>query len=116
MSEANSSPGVKPGVPNWGQTPASRILACQGRTPITQLLACQGRTPVTHVRAVPHPLVCPEKATVSEANSSPPVKAERPETEPLRNDPRFRALVDEMRADLDRQRSALERDGLAIAE
>ena len=36
--------------------------------------------------------------------------------DPLRDHPRFRALVDDMRADFDRQRRALERDGLAIAE
>ena len=34
----------------------------------------------------------------------------------VRDDPRFLALLDDMRADLDRQRRALERDGLAIAE
>jgi hypothetical protein len=34
----------------------------------------------------------------------------------VRDDPRFRALLDDMRAELDRQRRALERDGLAITE
>jgi tetratricopeptide (TPR) repeat protein len=36
--------------------------------------------------------------------------------DPVRDDPRFRALVDDMRADLDRQRRALEREGLAIKQ
>jgi TolB-like protein/Flp pilus assembly protein TadD len=36
--------------------------------------------------------------------------------DPVRDDPRFRALLDDIRADLDRQRRALERDGLAIRE
>ena len=36
--------------------------------------------------------------------------------DPVRDDPRFQALVDDIRADLDRQRRALERDGLAIAD
>ena len=36
--------------------------------------------------------------------------------DPLHDDPRFRALLDDIRADLDRQRRALERDGLAIVE
>jgi hypothetical protein len=36
--------------------------------------------------------------------------------DPVRDDPRFRALLDDMRAELDRQRRALERDGLAITE
>jgi len=39
-----------------------------------------------------------------------------PVYDPVRDDPRFRALIDDMRAELDRQRRALERDGLAIAE
>jgi hypothetical protein len=39
-----------------------------------------------------------------------------PEFDPVRDDPRFRALLDDRRADFDRQRRALERDGLAIAE
>jgi tetratricopeptide (TPR) repeat protein len=36
--------------------------------------------------------------------------------DPVRDDPRFRALLDDIRADLDLQRRALERDGLAISE
>jgi len=36
--------------------------------------------------------------------------------DPVRDDPRFLALLDDIRVDLDRQRRALERDGLAIAE
>ena len=36
--------------------------------------------------------------------------------DPVRDDPRYRALLDDMRAELDRQRRALERDGLAIAD
>ena len=39
-----------------------------------------------------------------------------PEFDPVRDDPRFRALVDDTGSDFDRQRRALERDGLAIAE
>ena len=35
---------------------------------------------------------------------------------PVRDDPRFRALLDDTSADLDRQRRALAREGLAIAE
>jgi hypothetical protein len=38
------------------------------------------------------------------------------EYDPVRDDPRFRALVDDTRADFDRQRRALAREGLAIAE
>jgi hypothetical protein len=36
--------------------------------------------------------------------------------DPVRDDPSFRALRDDMRVDLDRQRQALAREGLAIAE
>ena len=36
--------------------------------------------------------------------------------DPVRDDPRFRALIDDIRADLDRQRRALERDGFVNRE
>ncbi len=36
--------------------------------------------------------------------------------DPLRDDPRLRALLDDTSADLDRQRRALAREGLAITE
>jgi hypothetical protein len=36
--------------------------------------------------------------------------------DPVRDDPRFRELREDMRADLDRQRRSLGRDGLAIRE
>jgi hypothetical protein len=36
--------------------------------------------------------------------------------DPLRDDPRFVALIDDIGADLDRQRRSLERDGLAITD
>ena len=39
-----------------------------------------------------------------------------PEFDPVRDDPRFRTLVDDTRADFDRQRRALAREGLAITE
>jgi tetratricopeptide (TPR) repeat protein len=39
-----------------------------------------------------------------------------PEYDPVRADPRFRALVDDTRADFDRQRRALASEGLATAE
>jgi tetratricopeptide (TPR) repeat protein len=39
-----------------------------------------------------------------------------PEYDPVRDDPRFGALVDDTRADFDRQRRTLAQEGLAIAE